>query len=124
MDSDVVYLLRGSSLRPVRLISEGLYAPSKKCDSAVRNLGLAILLQALRDATHPETSNKKLALWRKDAMEWFFANDDYPGSFHWVCDILGMESGALRSWVQAQEGSDRTAREEMVARVAGLQIPH
>jgi len=125
VDSNVVFSVKSDSVRSGRLVSDGLYPQSKKSDSAVRNLALAILLQAFRDVIAPKkTSNKEWAIWRKDAMEWFFADDNCPGSFIWVCDVLGMTSGEIRNWLHTYKRSGRTAKKEMVKRLIRFQIPH
>ncbi|RPJ80283.1 MAG: hypothetical protein EHM18_18765 [Acidobacteria bacterium] len=80
MDANLVYSIKkDDGIKNGRLISEGLYPQTKKSDSSVRNLALAILLQAFRDVIAPrKSSNKEWALWRKDAMDWFFANESTP----------------------------------------------
>ncbi|RPI29264.1 MAG: hypothetical protein EHM61_02220 [Acidobacteria bacterium] len=106
-------------------MSDGLYPQTKKSDSSVRNLALAILLQAFRDVIAPrKSSNKEWALWRRDAMDWFFADESYPGSFHWVCEILQMNSEELRMWLRTYKRSNRINKKEMVKRLIRFQIPH
>jgi hypothetical protein len=126
VDPNLVYSVRkDDGLRASRLSSDGLYPQSKKSDAAVRNLALAILLQAFRDVIAPKkSSNKEWALWRKDAIEWFFAPEAYPGSFFWVCDILQMNSEDLRTWLRTYKRSNRTNKKEMVKRLIRFQIPH
>lgn len=126
MDANLVYSIKkDDGLKNGRLISEGLYPQTKKSDSSVRNLALAILLQAFRDVIAPrKSSNKEWALWRKDAMDWFFASECYPGSFFWVCEILQMNSEELRLWLRTYKRSNRTNKKEMVKRLIRFQIPH
>ncbi len=126
MDANLVYSIKkDDGLKNGRLISEGLYPQTKKSDSSVRNLALAILLQAFRDVIAPrKSSNKEWALWRRDAMDWFFAGECYPGSFFWVCEILQMNSEELRLWLRTYKRSNRTNKKEMVKRLIRFQIPH
>jgi hypothetical protein len=126
VDANLVYSIKkDDGLKNGRLISEGLYPQTKKSDSSVRNLALAILLQAFRDVIAPrKSSNKEWALWRRDAMDWFFAGECYPGSFFWVCEILQMNSEELRIWLRAYKRSNRTNKKEMVKRLIRFQIPH
>ena len=126
MDSNLVYSLHsGDGFKTSRITSDGLYPQSKKSDASVRNLALAILLQAFRDVIAPrKSSNKEWALWRKDAIEWFFASDSCPGSFQWVCEVLQMSSSDLRGWIRIYKRSNRTNKREMVKRLIRFQIPH
>jgi hypothetical protein len=126
VEANLVFSMRnGEGLRSSKIVSDGLYPQSKKSDTSVRNLALAILLQAFRDVIAPrKSSNKEWALWRRDAIEWFFAEDADPGSFHWVCEVLQMSSTDLRGWIRAYKRSGRTHRKEMVRRLIRFQIPH
>lgn len=126
MEANLVYSTkRDDGLRSGGLISEGLYPQSKKSDYSVRNLALAILLQAFRDVIAPKkSSNKEWDIWRKDAMEWFFDAESYPGSFAWVCDILQMNPEELRIWVRTYKKSSGANKREMVKRLVRFQIPH
>lgn len=126
MDSNVVYSIKkDDNLKSARIASDGLYPPSKKSDASVRNLALAILLQAFRDVIAPKkSSNKEWAIWRKDAMEWFFAEDACPGSFFWVCEVLRMDSEELRTWLRTYRRSNRANKKDMVKRLIRFQIPH
>jgi hypothetical protein len=107
------------------LASEGLYPQNRKSDGAVRNLALAILLQAFRDIVAPKkASNKEWAVWRQDAAEWFLDEEDGPGSLQWVCDILEMHPRQLRQWLKSYRHSNHAAKKEMAKRLVRFQIPH
>jgi len=127
MDSNVLYSMTSNgSLRAVQLISEGLYPPPKKPDPDVRSLALAILVQAFRDVVGPKRRrvDRQASAWRQDAIDWFFDNDDYPGSFDWVHDVLGPGATKLRNWVRAYLAGSQTARTEMLKQLKHFQIPH
>ncbi len=111
----------------VRLSSEGLYPASKRPDPAVRNLALAILLRALRDVVASPKEMRfsgKLGRWREDAVDWFLANSDYPGSFNWVRDTLGIRSNQLQNWVRVYQRSSPTGRMEMLKHLKHVRKPH
>lgn len=119
--------VRGDAILCVRLSSEGLYPASRKPDPAVRNLALAILLRALRDVVaSPKNTcfSEEFARWREDAVDWFFANSDYPGSYNWVRDILGIRSNQLQNWVRVYQRSSPTGRKEMLKRLRHVHMPH
>ncbi len=107
------------------LESEGLYPQTKKPEGSLRNLALAILLQALRDIVSPKkSSNKEWAIWHKDAMEWFFSEEAHPGSFSWVCDTLAMSPKDIRQWLNTYRRSNGFRRKEMARKLIRFQIRH
>jgi hypothetical protein len=126
VDSNVMHQFKkGNELRAPGLSSDGLYPQSKKSDSSVRNLALAILLQAFRDVIAPKkSSNKEWAIWRQDALIWFFSEEMHPGSFYWVCEVLQMDPWDLRAWLQTYKRSDGKSKKEMVKKLIRFQIPH
>lgn len=127
MNSSVLHsITRDGSLRAIQLSSEGLYPASRKTDPAVRNLALAILIQAFRDvvARRKEGLNRQASAWRQDAIDWFFDNSPDPGSFEWVRDILGVGAMELRKWVQAYQASNQTEKTEMLKQLRLVQMPH
>jgi hypothetical protein len=112
-------------MKPSALESEGLYPQSRKSDPSLRNLALGILLQALRDIVAPKkASNKEWALWKKDALEWFYSDELFPGSFLWVCDILEMRPKDLRDWLLSYKRSGRNQKREMARKLIRFQIRH
>jgi len=127
MDTNPITWKRDGSKLWVRLSSAGLYPASKRPDAAVRNLALAILLRALRDVVASPKGMRfsgKFAKWREDAVDWFFANSDYPGSFNWVRDILGIRSNQLQNWVRVYQCSSPTGRMEMLKQLRHAHMPH
>jgi len=126
VDSNIVYAVTpAGSLKPFQLYSAGLYPASKRPDLAVWNLALAILLQACRDVVAPPRRrrfSRKFAEWREDAVEWFFSENDNPGSYKWVRQILGIGSDGLRHWVRAYQDSSPTARIEMLKQLKHVQM--
>ncbi|RPJ50178.1 MAG: hypothetical protein EHM23_35620 [Acidobacteria bacterium] len=127
MDTSRIKGKGDGSIRWVRLSSEGLYPASKRPEPAVRNLALAILLRALLDVVaSPKRMlfSRRFARWREDAVDWFFANSDYPGSFNWVRDILGIRSNQLQNWVRVYQCSSPTGRMEMLKQLRHVHMPH
>ncbi len=106
-------------------IADVLRPKSRHSKSAsVRQLAVAILIQALRDTfgTRRATLNDDID-WKSDAREWFSAEDSSPGSFQWVCQVLEYNPDVLVEWIDSnQQGrSKRTA--DIYTRVKRLQIP-
>ncbi|MDA2925716.1 hypothetical protein MYX78_00540 [Acidobacteria bacterium AH-259-G07] len=91
-------------MKELDLVTYGLYPSVKGPDSSVKNLALAILRQAFRDA-FASPRNSRNESWRKDALEWFFSQEDCPGSLDWVCEILQIDAGSFREWLQIQTRS-------------------
>jgi hypothetical protein len=107
------------------LESEGLYPQTKKPDPSLRNLALGILLQAFRDIVAPKkSSNKEWELWRQDALDWFQSDENHPGSFFWVCDVLEMNHKELRDWLRAYNKSRGDQKKEMARKLIRFQIRH
>lgn len=107
------------------LESEGLYPQTKKPDPSLRNLALGILLQAFRDIVAPKkVSNKEWEEWRHDALEWFYAEENHPGSFYWVCEVLEMNANELRGWLALYRKSDSKQKKEMARKLTRFQIRH
>lgn len=105
--------------------SEGLYPQTKKPEPALRNLALGILLQAFRDIVAPKkSSNKEWQLWRQDALEWFYSDEKFPGSFSWVCGVLEMSPKELRQWLQDYRRSGAKQKKEMARKLTRFQIRH
>lgn len=112
-------------MKAYALESDGLYPQAKKPDGSLRNLALGILLQALRDIVAPKkASNKEWELWRQDALEWFFSDEVYPGSFCWVCEVLEMKPAELRNWLHNYKKSGQEAKREMAKKLIRFQIRH
>lgn len=96
------------------LASSGLYPANPLAEPFPRNLALAILLQAFRDAIPLKRPQDKDGItWRRDATVWFFSDDRNPGSFHWVCEILQLEPWTLRRWLITYRKGTRRRKEEM-----------
>ncbi|MFQ5739624.1 MAG: hypothetical protein ACE5JX_11485 [Acidobacteriota bacterium] len=107
------------------LESEGLYPQTKKPDPSLRNLALGILLQAFRDIVAPKKlCNKEWELWRQDALDWFYSEENYPGAFRWVCEVLEMNPPELRGWLNAYKHSDGHRKREMAKKLIRFQIRH
>ena len=107
------------------LESRGLYPQAKRPDPSLRNLSLGILLQAFRDIVAPKkSSQKEWRSWRQDALDWFHSEESYPGSFHWVCEVLEMGVQDLRDWLESYLSSDETDQREMARKLIRFQIRH
>ena len=105
--------------------SEGLYPQTRKPDTSLRNLALGILLQAFRDIVAPrKSSNAEWEVWRQDAVEWFFSEEDHAGSFRWVCDVLETSPRELRHWLNRYKRSGRHQKREMAKKLIRFQIRH
>ncbi|HSR52976.1 MAG TPA: hypothetical protein VLV83_19310 [Acidobacteriota bacterium] len=77
-------------------------------DYNLQKLARAILAQAFSDALSPSKRNRDEV--RADALEWFFATDDCAGSFDWICAILGLDPGPMRTWLQKRNALERDRR--------------
>ena len=106
-------------------IADVLYPKARHRTSAsVRQLALAILIQALRDTfgTRRATRDDEID-WKSDAREWFSEEDSSPGSFQWVCQILGYEPDVLVAWVDSNDQKSSMGATDIYNRVKRLQIP-
>lgn len=106
------------------LASEGLYPPKKGPDPSLRRLASGILIQAFRDIITSRKESKECIAWREDALEWFSLDDDYPGSFVWVCHVLKADPHKIREWLELYKQSTPIGRREMGKKLIGFQIPH
>ncbi len=107
------------------LESSGLYPREHRPESSLRNLSLGILLQAFRDVVAPKkASNKEWRLWRQDALDWFSSEENYPGSFQWVCEVLEISQKELREWLESYLLSDKDRQKEMARKLTRFQIRH
>lgn len=107
------------------LESEGLYPQPKRPDPSLRNLALGILLQAFRDIVAPKkASNNEWEEWRQDALDWFYSDEEYPGAFLWVCEVLEMNARELREWLRDYRVSDEKRKKEMARKLVRFQIRH
>lgn len=94
--------------KPIRLSSERLNPQRKTPDRELVHLALGILTQAVRDLVSPQKKHEKdWEVWQIESQMWFSSEEDYPGSFKWVCDIIGTEPEALRNWAQNLSKLDR-----------------
>ena len=104
--------------------SAPLYPESRSYDAASRKLALGILLQAFRDIISPRRSTwKKDEDWQADALDWFQSDEDYPGSFTWVCHHLHVESSQLRGWLDRYLNGSRKEKKRMAQKLVRFQIP-
>ena len=83
------------------------YPSASGSDSNLKSLARAILAQAFWDALAlPRRKNEDL---RDDAVEWFSSSEQTPGSLHWICSILHIDSARLGQWVRSHKRNDRDA---------------
>jgi hypothetical protein len=99
------------------LASEGLYPQNKGPDRELIHLAMGILTQAIRDLTSPQ---KKLEsdweVWQIDSQEWFDSDDTHPGSFLWVCEVIGAPPRGLRTWIrQLKEKDEKQIRSTILS---------
>lgn len=104
------------------LESNSLYPQVKTPDRPARNLALAILNQAFRDVLSPNRSSQGWNAWQRDASRWFSSEDDDPGSFHWVCGVLEMDSSKLRAWLETYKNSGLQGRKEVARKLIRFRI--
>jgi hypothetical protein len=94
--------------KPIRLSSERLNPQRKTPDRELVHLALGILTQAVRDLVSPQKKHEKdWEVWQIESKMWFSSEENYPGSFKWVCDIIGTEPEALRKWAHNLSKLDR-----------------
>ncbi len=99
------------------LADESLYPQARAWDKNSKNLALAILIQAFRDIVSPNRSSREWRFWEQDALQWFAAAEDYPGSFQWVCGILDLNSSRLRRWIDSYRQSGAGRRRKMARKL-------
>lgn len=99
------------------LADESLYPPVQGRDRNSRNLALGILQQAFRDIVSPNRSSREWKFWKRDAVHWFNAAENHPGSFLWVCRVLDMNSSELRRWLDRYRNGGSGGRREMARKL-------
>ena len=99
------------------LADESLYPQARAWDRNSKALALAILNQAFRDVVSPNRSSRDWETWEQDALQWFAASEDHPGSFQWVCGVLDLDSSQLRAWLDSYRGSGTGRRREMARKL-------
>lgn len=101
------------------------YSSDHRPNSSITNLALAILLQGFRDVISVKnSSNHEGTIWRKDALEWFASENQFPGSFLWVCTALKLPGKELRTWIEEYLMSDKKRKIEMARKLHRFQIRH
>ncbi len=102
-------------LRPATLISEGLFPKNHKPQRELIHLAMGILTQAVRDLISPQKKlEKDWRTWQSDSQEWFDSDELYPGSFRWVCEVIGAEPAKMRRWVRSLHRLDRKQRKAVI----------
>ncbi len=104
------------------LASQGLYPQSGRPDPDVRNLATGILVQAIRDIIPKKSPDKDWRMWRDDSLEWFFDDRYSPGSFFWVCDVLGATPRKIRHWIKVFQKSDLPRQKRMASRMINFRL--
>ena len=108
----------------LKLTRQGFYGQEKGLRTSVKNLALAILLQALRDLLAPSKSGKEnrnnWGGWQRDAQEWFFSEERTPGSFYWVCEVSNIGSWRILKGLRIRR--DRKQLEEVARKLSEFQI--
>jgi hypothetical protein len=99
------------------LAVESLYPQARARDRNSKNLALAILIQAFRDVVSPVRSSREWRFWEQDALQWFAALEDHPGSFQWICGILDLNSSELRRWLDSYRHSGTGRRRKMARKL-------
>ncbi len=104
------------------LASQGLYPQSSRPDPDVRNLAIGILVQAVRDIIPKKSPDKDWQMWRDDSLEWFFDDSYAPGSFLWVCGVLGATPKRIRRWVKVFLNSEPARQKKMASRMINFRL--
>lgn len=98
--------------KPIIIRSEGLFPSSRRIDPSLVKLATAILIQAIRDFLSPQLKlESDWKEWQADAGDWFDSDSFDPGSFHWICQIIGLSPETVREWVFDLEKLDRKAQQ-------------
>ena len=63
---------------------------------AERELWCAVLHQAISDFVGDIPKDENCEIVQRQARYWFSATHIHPGSFHWICQILGLDEAAVR----------------------------
>lgn len=85
--------------------STGLREPRHNVDTDMRRLACGILRQALRDIVGPQRTCGARREWQEDAIRWIFSDDRHPGSYWWVCAIVGLDTSVFRQWLFSYDRS-------------------
>lgn len=104
----------------VGLSQEQFYPPTRRARAELVRLALGILMQAFRDVLSHHRSNRA---WHKDALEWFFSEEERTGSLWWVCQILELEPEAIRNWLRMYFGSEPRRRRELAHSILSFRLP-
>lgn len=115
-DGEIIPLLAPDAFMPSQFAD--LHRSANGPNAPIKNLMLAILEISLRDstgirsargsgrpATTPRWQAQRLRLARerrRDARAWIFCDGDGVFSFASVCDVLGVDSEALRARVRGK----------------------
>jgi len=71
----------------------------------------SVILQAAVDMDLKEVRRRKpmvdVTSIRKEAAEWFMADDPEVGAFRWICDMLGLDFHKLQNMAMTREGRIR-----------------
>jgi hypothetical protein len=63
-------------------------------------LWTAVLIEAIENYHHPEKipgeNYRSMIRIKQEAHKWFLSNDDYPGSFLWICVMLDLDPAYWR----------------------------
>jgi hypothetical protein len=66
----------------------------------LHELWAGVLLQAIKDY-HDEGTSSTVQRDKRHAMAWFKSSRQDVGSFIWICDLLDLNSGLIRSRIKA-----------------------
>jgi hypothetical protein len=64
-----------------------------------RELWSAVLHQAISDLVGDIPKKEDREIIQRQARSWFMSTRIRPGSFHWICQILGLNEAAVRHGV-------------------------
>jgi len=118
--------MSSTQVQYLKLVSSQPYRWTRGPEASIRKLAVAILLQALRDLLTPSKSGKEnrkhWEKWQQDALHWFFSEENTPGSFYWVCDVLDIGSWRILDVLRSYQRYDREQLKELVSRLSEIQI--
>jgi hypothetical protein len=109
---------------PVKLAIQVQDREKKGLDPPLKNLALAILIQAIRDffAAQRSGKNNEKRSWQEDAKEWFFSEGEDPGSFYWVCEFLEFHPRQILELLVTYQNTNSIHQEEWGKRLSRFHV--
>ena len=80
--------------------------PSESPDiRAAKALMASVVMRALDDVRKPSrdkdgVKSRQAVAHKKDALRWFRSNRKDVWSFRWMCDVLGVDEGVIKKYLE------------------------